>query len=403
MAQKGLNGFFEKFLEKKSLFRNKQVLQPNYSPDMVLHRDEQINQIASMLAPCLRNEKPSNLFIYGKTGTGKTLSIVYTTNHIKELAIQRSLPIKVIYLNCKLKKVADTEYRLIAHLAREFGKAIPPTGLPTDEVYNIFFSALENEGKIIILILDEIDQLMGKSGNEILYNLTRVNSELKKTQLSIIGISNDIVFTETLDPRVKSSLSEEELIFPPYNAIQIQEILSQRVKQAFFEGTIEEGVVQKCAAYSAREHGDARRAIELLRVAGELAERDGSKTISMVYIDQAENKIEKDRVVDIVKTQPKQFQATIYSIISVCSNNKNTIFTGEVYEFYKRLCEKISLSPLTQRRISDIIAELDMLGIINAKVISKGRYGRTREINISIPQSTIQQIRQTLEEGLVLS
>lgn len=403
MAQKGLNGFFEKFLEKKSLFRNKQVLQPNYSPDMVLHRDEQINQIASMLAPCLRNEKPSNLFIYGKTGTGKTLSIIYTTNHIKELAIQRSLPIKVIYLNCKLKKVADTEYRLIAHLAREFGKAIPPTGLPTDEVYNIFFSALENEGKIIILILDEIDQLMGKSGNEILYNLTRVNSELKKTQLSIIGISNDIVFTETLDPRVKSSLSEEELIFPPYNAIQIQEILSQRVKQAFFEGTIEEGVVQKCAAYSAREHGDARRAIELLRVAGELAERDGSKTISMVYIDQAENKIEKDRVVDIVKTQPKQFQATIYSIISVCSNNKNTIFTGEVYEFYKRLCEKISLSPLTQRRISDIIAELDMLGIINAKVISKGRYGRTREINISIPQSTIQQIRQTLEEGLVLS
>jgi cell division control protein 6 len=219
----------------------------------------------------------------------------------------------------------------------------------------------------------------------------------------LIGISNDIIFTETLDPRVKSSLSEEDIIFPPYNALQLQEILQQRADEALFEGALEEGVIPKCAAYAAREHGDARRAIELLRVAGEIAERSECKSISISHIDNAEDKIEKDRVIDIVKTQPKQFQATLYSIVSVCTSSKNMIFTGEVYEFYKKLCEKVRLSPLTQRRVSDIIVELDMLGVINAKVISKGRYGRTREITLSIPQSTIQQVYKILEEGLVLS
>ena len=399
---KELNNFFEKFLTRQPFFLDKSVIQSNYFPEKIEHRDDQIQKIADILAPALRLEKPSNLFIYGKTGTGKTLTVKYTTDKILEVAKQKEIPIQVFYLNCKLKKVADTEYRLIAQLARELGKTIPATGLPTDEVYKIFYEALDKSKKLFLVILDEIDQLIKKAGDEILYNLTRINTELKNSQIAIIGISNDLVFADALDPRVKSSLSEEEIVFPPYNAIQIQDILRQRAQTAFKENVINPGVIEKCAAYAAREHGDARRAIELLRVSGEIAERAGKTKLLINHLDEAEDKIERDRMLDVVTTQPKQHQATLYSILLVRDSKKSTIFTGEVYEVYKDICKKVNLQFLTQRRISDVLAELDMLGIINAKVISKGRYGRTREISLSLPDTSLNKIKNLLEEGLDL-
>ena len=228
MVQDELNGFFEDFLSRKSIFLNKKVLQSNFTPEDIPHRNDQIKQIANILAPSLKLDKPSNLFLYGKTGTGKTLSIKHITNKLINIALKKKIPLKSIYLNCKLKKVADTEYRLVAQISRELGQEIPTTGLPTEEVYKILFNLVDKEKCLIILILDEIDQLIKKTGDEILYNLTRINSELKNSQITIIGISNDLLFRDGLDPRVKSSLSEEELIFPPYNAIQLQDILRQR-------------------------------------------------------------------------------------------------------------------------------------------------------------------------------
>jgi archaeal cell division control protein 6 len=397
---KDLKQLFEKFLEKNSFFLNKEALQAKYTPEDIMHRDEQIDYIAHILAPALRLEKPSNLFVYGKTGTGKTLSVRFTTNQMLEMTKAKNIPLEVFYVNCKLKKVVDTEYRLIAELARFFGKDIPTTGLPTDEVYNIFFKVLDAEKRLVILILDEIDQLVKKVGDEIIYNLTRINGELKNAQLSLIGISNDLIFADNLDPRVKSSLSEEELVFPPYNALQIQDILRNRSEIAFKKDIIEPGVIEKCSAYAAREHGDARRALELLRVAGEISERKDIEKITLESLDLAEEKIERDRVFDIIKTQPKQFQAVIYSIFAIKKKGIKNIFTGEIYEYYKELCLKTNLRPLTQRRVSDVIAELDMLGIVNAKVISKGRYGRTREITLTIPKNIEPKIIEMLVEEL---
>lgn len=400
MGGENVGKYFESFLDKDSLFKDKKILQSSYDPDNILHRDEQINSIAQILAPSLRGERPSNLFIYGKTGSGKTMCTKYVSNQMKIIAEERNIPLKIFYVNCKLKRIADTEYRLIAELARALGKEIPPTGLPTDEVYNIFIKALEVKEQTIILILDEIDQLVSKAGDEIIYNLTRINSDLKNAQIAIIGISNDLTFTNNLDSRVKSSLSEEEIVFSPYNAVQLQAILKERSSRAFKDDIITEGVIEKCAAYAAREHGDARRALELLRVAGELAERRGSKKIMLEHIDEAEEKIERDKFVDIVATQPKQFQATLYSIFQVSSQKNSAIYTGEVYEIYKEICVKTRLRPLTQRRISDIIGEMDMLGLISAKVISHGRFGRTREISIELSAQIKSKIKKIVEEDL---
>ena len=392
---------FESF-DRNNIFKDKSALQSNYLPEDIPYRDEQINQIASILAPVLRGERASNLFLYGKTGTGKTLSIHYVRKELlKRIKKDSEFKLRVEYLNCKLKKVSDTEYRILAELIKKLGGDVPNTGLPTQSVYNKFIEIIDSEKQVVILILDEIDQAVKKISDGFLYNLTRLNSELSKTQICIVGISNDVTFLDGLDPRIKSSLSEEEIIFPPYNALQLQEILNKRAVEVFKKNVVQEGVIAKCAAFAAREHGDARRALDLLRVAGELAERDGSDKILIKYIDEANNKIERDKILDIVKTEPKQFQLVLYSIICLSEKEKSKpFFTGDVYNLYQDLCIKNKSEILTQRRVSDIIQEFDMLGIINVRVISKGRGGRMREIKLAITKNITEKAKKIIEDSL---
>lgn len=401
MAEGNLQSMFSNYLEKDSFFKNKEALTTDWKPENILHREDQINNLASILAPSLRGDDPSNVFIYGSVGTGKTLITKHVTGELKTVAQNEGVNLNVVYVNCKMKKVADTEYRLLAKLASQLGDDVPSTGLPTDEVYNRFFEALKEQKGVVIIALDEIDALVKKVGDEFLYNLTRINDDLNQTKVSIIGISNDLNFTEYMDSRVKSSLSEEEIIFPPYNALELREILQERSEVGFVEDALQDGVISKCSALAAQEHGDARRALDLIRVAGELAERSEEKKILTDHVDKAQQKIERDRVVETVKSQPKQSKLVLYTILDMAEDEEE-IATGDVYSEYKELCEEVDVSELTQRRVSGLISELDMLGVINAKVISKGRYGRTRQISVDLSEQIRSQIRELVEEKFYL-
>jgi cell division control protein 6 len=178
------------------------------------------------------------------------------------------------------------------------------------------------------------------------------------------------------------------MIFPPYDAGELQDILKQRVTLALKNGSIDEDVVPLCSALAAQEHGDARRALDLLRMSAELAERSKAVKITKKYVKLAQNKIEIDRIIEVVRTLPTQSKLILLAILLQEKHNKKTgsagaITTGDVYSIYKELCRKTRADNLTQRRVADLISELDMLGVITARVISKGRYGRTREIKTS--------------------
>ncbi len=506
-------GLFDDLLSGEPIFENKEVLRPSYTPHELPHRSDQINKMATILVAALRGETPSNILIYGKTGTGKTASAKFVSKELESTSQKYSVPCDVEYINCE---VTDTQYRVLAQLANKFieknkgriddriaeleslladlddfdrasaarepdtddatasdpfdfvsdediesqtngstgsdtestsvdsppetkgsssrtassatdgtpsepvadstpspehplestpfddrddvedqiadleddkdsFEEVPMTGWPTDRVYSVFFDAVDYDERVVVIMLDEIDKLVEKSGDDTLYNLSRMNSELENSRVSIIGISNDLKFTDFLDPRVKSSLGEEEIVFPPYDANQLRDILEHRSEVAFKEGALSSDVIPLCAAFAAQEHGDARRALDLLRTAGELAERSQSETIVEEHVRQAQDKIELDRVVEVVRTLPTQSKLVLFAIILLEKNGVHSINTGEVFNIYKRLCEEIDADVLTQRRVTDLISELDMLGIVNAIVVSKGRYGRTKEISLSVP------------------
>ena len=414
-----VNDLFGQLLKVEPLFQNKEVMRASYTPDDLPHRDEEIRGLGSLLVPALRGETPSNVFIYGKTGTGKTASVKYVGKELSKKGEELGKRVHLIYINCE---IVDTQYRVLQNIANNFipaenwNQRIPFTGWPTDEVYEALRRYVDGwmkgedqqwvrdpsrrEGEVTIIVLDEVDKL---KGDEVLYNLTRINGDLERNKVSVIGISNDLKFTEFLDPRVKSSLGEESMIFAPYDARQLEDILGQRANMALKPGILGDAVIPLCAALAAREHGDARRALDLLRVAAELAERDRKDKVDEAHVRHAQNKIELDRISEVVRTLPTQSKLVLLATILGEDSNRDkgirALTTGEVFDIYKELCKATGCDILTQRRITDLISELDMLGIFTARVISKGRYGRTREIQMSCP---IDSTKRVLEEDEVI-
>lgn len=393
---------FGKLLSCDGVFVNREAMRPTFMPDILPHREREIDNLASILVPALREETPSNVFIYGKTGTGKTAVTKFVGRELLVKGKEIGKKVNFIYINCE---VVDTHYRVLQNIANHFidewSERIPFTGWPTDEVYSKLKKMIEKQGGVIVIILDEVDKL---KGDEALYNLSRINTELENAKVSIVGLSNDLKFTEFLDPRVKSSLGEENMIFPPYDAGELQDILNQRIEIALKPSCIDSDVVPLCSALAAQEHGDARRALDLLRMSAELADRAKAPKITKKHVKLAQNKIEIDRIIEVVRTLPTQSKLILLAILLQDKHNKKTgttgaITTGEVYEIYKDLSKRTRTDKLTQRRVADLISELDMLGIITARVISKGRYGRTRDIRIS---SSDEEIMKMLEEDEIV-
>ena len=387
-----LDNVFDRATKGNKILRNQLILSSEYIPQKLPFRERQIISIGESLAPILNGSKCSNLLLYGKTGTGKTVVARYVTEKLSERA-RANLKIRLAYSNTRM---SNTAYRILLDLANAVGLDIPFTGLSIAEVLQRIINIISKNNYFVVFVLDEIDYFVKTYDDNLLYDLIRSVDKFSPGFLAIIGISNDLNFKEYLNPRVLSSLSEEEVVFPPYTAEEIKSILEQRATLAFEDGTISPAAINLCSALAGSEHGDARRAVDLLRIAAEVAEREGANILEEKHIRSALQRIERDRIYDALTSLPLQAKVLLVSIM----NSNNNCTTGDIYGYYRSICEKVGIDCLTQRRVSSLLSELDLLGLISASVVSHGRYGRTKKITNS---TSSQVIKEVFTEDPILS
>ena len=381
----------------KSIIKNRDILHFTYIPDIILHRKSEQEQVTQSLLPILKQSRPSNLLVYGKPGTGKTLVVKKVLSKIQERVEKSKFPIKLVYSNSKEE---TTLYGLLVSLGRQLDlneKELPTTGLAISEVFKRLLTKID-EGKLnAIFVIDEIDylaQLVAKTGKDILYQLTRANERLTQGSLTLVGISNDLTFKEKLDPRVISSLGEEEVVFTNYDVEQIKKILEERIVESFIENSVEEPALNLIAALAGGEHGDARRAIDLLRVSGELAERQQSDKVTAEHVREATQKMEENKEEKSLKSFPLHEKLVLISIMKA-----NGSSTGEIYSSYKNLCKTIGKDELTPRRITQMLSEIELSGLISGRLIHQGIHGRTKKYKLTISS---EMIKKTFKDDLSL-
>lgn len=379
---------FEKILGQDSLFIDRKAFDHAFEPSSLPHRDHEVEALVRNLVDALNGHIPSNMLLYGVPGSGKTVVTRFVLGQLLDKGVEMGQPVQTYEINCRN---VDTKYRVVqtiaSQLARRGDTPIPFTGWPTDRVLETLIYRMDRATGVHIIVLDEIDNLVSRAGDDLLYNLTSLNTVLRNARCCIIGISNDLHFTQQLDPRVSSRLSQEDLVFHPYGALEIQDILNERVETGLREDVLEGGVLELCAALAAQEHGDARRALDLLRISVQKAEQRAQVRVDPKHVRLAQSQLEYDQVTPVLKSLPLHQKVVLFAIIINEENGLRNISTGEVYRTYADACMKIGVEPLTPRRISSLLNELDTLGLIMARNVSKGRGGRSKQVNSAIPKA----------------
>lgn len=373
---------FDEIGDKESVFKDKKYLDHRFLPDRLPHREEQIRSIAKYWVEALNGVTPPDITIYGKTGTGKTAVAKFAMKQLKEASKDCDFNIRTEYIRCT---DYTTEYQVIARLCQQLGRDVPYRGWTKAEIVNTFRNMFKKnafgQDMILLVVLDEIDILLRNDGDGLLYTLTRTDN------VSILSISNYVEFKKFIKPRVRSSLRDREIVFPPYGAQQLVDILEERSKLSFKEGALDDDVIPLCAALAAKEEGDARYALDLLRTAGEIADERDSDMVKGEFVREAKDYIEHNKITDIILTLPSQQQRVLEAILYL-TKRKEEITSGRLYEVYKEISKGDSVS---YRRIFDFINELEMLGLISTNTVSRGRgKGRTNIIDLQCETSLLE-------------
>lgn len=359
------------------IFADERLLEITHlpGPDRIVGRDEQMQRVADALNPAVFGSEPNHLFIFGKTGTGKSLISRSVTQRVITEAERDDVTVKYAFIDCGEQNTEASVVKTIAQIVNEpenSGVTVPDRGLGTGDYYKRLWQTIDHCTDVTIVILDEIDML---EDDEILRKLSRAgeNRRISDAAIGIVGISNKIDFPDHLSERVKSSLSRDELVFSPYDANQLVEILEKR-QDAFHDSVLEDDVIPLTSALAAQEHGDARKAIDILRNAGRLAKKQNDARVTAENVREAKEKTEADRFNELIEGSPQQAKAILYALTVLTQNSSEKEFpTKIIYNQYKELARRLDFDVLSERRVQEILQEQNFLNVIQSERTGRGR------------------------------
>ncbi len=396
-----MDNLFASMVKESSVFKNRDALSPHFIPPHLPFREEQVSLLAKKISPVLSYKKPENIFIYGRTGTGKTAVVKKVLKDLNSFAESKNMPVKGIYINGRLY---ESEYKILSNILTSLDSSQNPVGLSTSIIYDRILRYISTNSLRLIVAVDEIDTVKGVSN--LIYRLNRANDELESGSISIIGISNNPKFKENLDARTRSTLCEVEVVFPPYNAVQLEKILEDRAEMAFKEGVVEKEAISLAAAYAAKHSGDARYALQLLLRAGDLADEEESEKVTRDHVERAKTLVEEDIVYELISTLPDQERLVVLALAIMKKRGKgmkgfgkNVITTGMLYEFYKKIAQLYGLSPVSDRWFREYINDLYTYGIISVTSQPGGMRGNIRVVDLLIDaERTVDVIEKSLKK-----
>lgn len=365
------------FIREDPIFVDKELLEISHLPEegRIVGRDEEIKQLANAFNPAIFGQSPSNVLIYGKTGTGKSLCAKYVSTRLVQTAAEESVKAATAYVDCAQD---TTETQSVQTIASTFNDSteteinIPDKGISTATYYKRLWRILDSQYDVVLIILDEIDKLENDS---ILMQLSRAGEagKIQSCKVGVIGISNKIRYKDRMDERVKSSLCEREFVFPPYDADQLNNIMQAR-KDAFRDGVLKQGVIPRTAALAAREHGDARKAIDILRYAGEIAQSEGANHVQEDFVNQARERAETDRFRELIRgsTPHSRYVLQALTVLSLDNSNEEGYRTTKIYDVYEQICRQEGSDPLSLRRVRDLLKEHAFLDVLEQSRQSGG-------------------------------
>jgi len=383
------------FKNTNTIFETKRPFEEDFRPDQILEREAEINEYGTALQDILDGFGPPNVFVYGQTGVGKTATTQKVLEFLESECAETTVDLTVLTLNCNKR---NTTYKVISKLAndlhpdRQFKQGTHP-----DTLWSVIYTRLDEIGGDVLVVLDEIDKLGGDE--QLLYEFPRANAmgELDDARVGLIGVSNDFKFRENLSQRVKSTLTEKEIQFKPYDATQLRSILGYYAELTFYDGVLSEDVVPLCAALTAQDTGDARMGLDLLETAGDIARHEEADAVRDEHVQLARTQVDRANTERIIYNRlTVQMRAVLVALTLTVLDPDIQSKVKEIYPMYKSVCQRVDVDVLSESRVRDHLNTLDMFGLIEAREQNLGRSGGRAYIYELVDETVI--VVETLRE-----
>ncbi len=360
MSSKRASVFKEDGLEKLSF---------EYVPSRLPHREQYVKDLTKFLRiavdqPGVLSER---ILITGRSGTGKTATAKRVGRTLERIGKNRGLDLIYAHVNCR---TISGKFSLVQRIIRQAAPELPLRGYGPMELLHALWDYLNERNKLLVLTLDEIDYYVRTTGEDIVYDLTRLTDAVANVpqRINFVFIARDHSFMDKMSPAALSKFRPQERFeFPPYEEDQLRDILMGRVEEAFLKNTLSEEIIDFISRNAVKYgYGDARYAIQLLLSAGLIADREESRLVLPEYVREAQEKTDPKLRDEDVSMLPEEEKLVLLALARSLKREKEAVYLPfrEVESMYHVVCEEHGRKPAGRVLLHAFVKNLEAAGII---------------------------------------